>query len=304
MLLKFAIQDYIDDRKFKNLSPATIDTYCNTLRNFHKYCVKNEIVNVEDVKAKDVKGYLRYCQKVRKNNPVSINHKLRNLRMFFNYIIEIDAIEENPAKQINKIKEDVKIDTFTEYHVKQMLGYFRRLKYRDKNFWSYRGYTIIVTLLGTGVRLGELCNLKWKDIDLINHTMTVFGKKRKMRSIPLTTKLVKELSEYQIFCKQFFGNLSEYVFTTRENTRMTSSAVQNVFKRLKNVMNFKDVRLSAHTFRHTFAKNWILSGGDVFSLQRMLGHQQVQTTMIYVNLFGTALQEQNEKYNPLNNLDI
>ncbi len=304
MLLKFAMEDYISDREFKNVSPATLTTYQNTLKDFHKYCVKNEIVNVEDIATNDIKGYLKYCKKVRDNNPVTINHKLRNLKMFFNYLIEIETINENPTKKIQKSKEDTKIDTFTDYHIKQMLGYFKRLKYRDKTFFAYRGYTIIVTLLGTGIRLGELCNLKWKDIDLINCTMTVFGKKRVMRSIPLTEKLVKELSEYQIFCKQYFCNAGDYVFTNNNNEKTNTNAVKCVFKRLKEVMNFKDVRVSAHTFRHTFSKNWILSGGDVFSLQKILGHQQIQTTMIYVNLFGTALQEQNEKFNPLNTMDI
>jgi integrase/recombinase XerD len=69
-------------------------------------------------------------------------------------------------------------------------------------------------------------------------------------------------------------------------------------------MNFKDVRLSCHTFRHTFAKNWIMSGGDIFSLQKILGHAKLEMTKRYADLFMSAIQEQNDKFNPLNSIKI
>lgn len=306
MLLKFAIQDFMDDREFKNLSVETIKSYNNTLQEFHDYCVENEIIDVLDIKPRIIKNYLIYCQKVRKNKTTSINHKLRNLKIFFNYLEEIEVVDKktNAAKKINHIKEDVKIEVFTDYQIKQMLNYYRRLKTRDKAFYSYRDYTIIVTLLGTGIRLGELVNLQWRHIDLKNGIMSIFGKKRITRSIPLTEKLIKELAEYYVFCQQYFDELNEYVFTDNQNERMSRNAVQNMFKRLKEIMNFKNVRLSCHTFRHTFAHRCLTSGMDVFSLQNMLGHQKLEQTMKYVALWGTALKEVNEKHNPLNNLDF
>lgn len=164
--------------------------------------------------------------------------------------------------------------------------------------------TIIVFLLGTGVRLGELCNLKWNDVNLVHDVLTVFGKKREQSSIPLAEKLKKELAEYKIFCEQWFGTQSEYVFTDADNRQLTPNAVKCVFKRLKEIMNFKDVRLSAHTFRHTFAHRMLMAGCDVFTLQKMLRHSSIEMTQKYLSLWGIALKEQNEKFNPLNNLDI
>ncbi len=306
MLLKFAIQDYIEDREFKNLSPATIKTYKTTLNEFQDYCSKNKIVNVEDVKLNHIKNYLRHCQSVRKNNAVTTNHKIRNLRTFFNYMVEIEIIEEknNPMKKISVIKEDVKIEVFTEQQVKQILKYLRRKTSRHKGFFNVRDYTVVMTLVSTGMRIGELCNLKWNDINFLNSSITVFGKNREQRTIPIVDKLRKELADYKVFCEKFFGELPEYIFTNSRGKKATVNSIKCLFKKLKSVMNFKDVRLSAHTFRHYFTQKMIENGADPFTVQKMLGHKTLDMTQKYMAMWGTALQEQNEKFNPLNNMDI
>lgn len=305
MLLKFAIKDFMEDREFQNLSKQTIKTYQIILGEFHQYCVEKEVLNVEDVTNNTVKSYLLYCRKIKGNIPVTINTKIKNLKAFFNYMINSNFLNEkrNPMLKIEKVKTDTKIEVFNDNHIRQMLGYYRKLKGREQSFYAYRDHTIILTLLGSGIRLGELCNLTWKEVDLITGTIIVFGKNRSQASIPLTDKLVKELAEYKVFCQQHFPRPSEHVFINRENKPMTTDAVKNVFKRLKVIMNFNDVRLSAHTFRHTFAHRFLMNGGDVFTLQKMLRHSNLKMTERYLAIWGTALREQNEKFNPLSNME-
>jgi integrase/recombinase XerD len=306
LLLKFAIQDFKEDREYQNLSKQTIKTYQIMLGEFQQYCVEKEILNVEDVTNTTVKSYLLYCMKSKKNSPVTINTKIKNLKAFFNYMVKSEVVNEkrNPMLKIDKVKTETKIEVFNDNHIKQMLGYYRRLKGREHSFHAYRDHTIILTLLGSGIRLGELCNLTWKDIDLVRGTIIVFGKKRVQASIPITHRLVHELAEYKVFCQQFFSELSNHVFVNRDNIPLTEDAVKNVFKRLKAIMNFKDVRLSAHTFRHTFAHRFLMNGGDVFTLQKMLRHSNLKMTEKYLAIWGTALRDQNDKYNPLNTLDV
>jgi integrase/recombinase XerD len=86
MLLKFAIQDFLDDREFKNLSPATLFNYKELLKQFQIFCNENKIVNIQDITPNTVKKYLLQCQKGG-NKPSSINSKLRRLKAFFNYMI-------------------------------------------------------------------------------------------------------------------------------------------------------------------------------------------------------------------------
>jgi len=278
----------------------------SSLNEFQEFCGKQEIVDVSDVTPNIIKNYLMYCQKERNNNVTTRNSKLHVLKIFFNYLEEIEVItqKQNPAKRIGYGKEDIKIEVFQDRHIHQMLSYYRRLKQREKSFFAYRDYTMIVFLLGTGVRLGELVNLIWNDVDLKNGTIIVFGKKRQQSSIPLTKKLIKELCEYRVFCEQTFGEIPDYVFTDVEGKKLTDNAVKCVFKRLKEIMNFSDVRLSAHTFRHTFAHRMLMNGCDVFTLQKMLRHSNIAMTQRYLAIWGVALREQNSKYNPLNTLDI
>lgn len=306
VLLKFAIKDFLDDREFKNLSKHTLYRYKKILEEFQSFIVKDEIVNVENILPGSIKKYLLHCQNERKNNPTTINTKIRCLKSFLNYMTESEIIPEkrNPIQKISYVKEEIKIEVFSDEHIKQMLGYYRKLKQREKSFFAYRDYTMIVFLLGSGCRLGEMTNLKWNEVNFQHDTITVFGKKRIQSSIPLIEKLKKELAEYRIFCEQTFGRIPDYVFVDKDGKQLTPNAVKCVFKRLKEIMNFEGVRLSAHTFRHTFARNFLFSGGDIFSLQKMLRHSSIEMTQRYLAIWGTALKEQNDKFNPLNTLDI
>ncbi|MDZ5470397.1 tyrosine-type recombinase/integrase [Bacillus sp. 31A1R] len=305
MLLKFAINDFLDDREFKNVTPNTLSNYKNILGQFHDFCVENEVVNVEDVTLNVVKKFILFYQK-KGNNATSTNSKLQRIRAFFNFMIETEVIQKNPASKISKAKEDIRIEVFSDYHIKQMLNYYRRIKQREKVFWAYRDHTIIVILLGTGIRLSELTSLKWADIDFVNQTLSVFGKNRKLESIPLAEKVIKELSAYKIYCEQQFGTdkVKSFVFTDRDNQGLTANAIKCMFKRLSKIMNFKDVRLSAHTFRHTFCQKCIHAGMSTFAIQRLMRHSSIVVTEKYAAMWGNDLKEQNEKFNPLNTLNL
>lgn len=303
MLIKFAIEDFFDDRKFNNLTDNTITTYKYFLTEFQDFCNERGVVNVEDINKQVVKSFLVNCQK-KGNNPTSINSKLTRIRAFLNYMVNGEVIKSNPAKEVKKIKTDIKIEVFTEQQIKQMLSYYRRIKQREKSLFAYRDYTLIVTLLGTAMRLGEVSAFKWDDLDFQNFTLTIFGKNRKREMIPITEKLVKELLAYQLFVKNYFNVLPEYVFTNHKGEQLTKSAIQSIFKRLSNVMNFKGVRLSCQVFRHTACQRAIMSGMPTFAVQKFMRHSSIAVTQHYAAMWGNDLREMNDRFNPLNNLDV
>ena len=303
MLLKFAFQDFIEDRQFKNTTEVNIKNYRIMLGEFINFCTEQKVVNLEDVTASHVKSYLMMCQQ-KGNKAGSVNTKMLRIRAFCNYCVECEYIKDSPARKIKALKEDVKIDVFTDEQIGQMLAYYRRIKQKEKSYYAYRDYTMIILLLGTGIRRGELVNLKWSDVDLVNQSIVVFGKSRRRESIPITEKLNKELSAYRTYCEQYFKELGEYVFVNMHNKPMTGNSVMLVFQNLSKKMNFKDVRVSPHTCRHTFAHRLAMSGMSAFAIQKLLRHQNIAVTMRYVAMWGNDLREQNDKFNPLNNLDI
>nr|WP_244525406.1 tyrosine-type recombinase/integrase [Bacillus sp. 166amftsu] len=195
------MKDFKEEKEFANLSPHTIQSYMATLYEFQIFCSERELIHTRDTRGATVKSYLMYCQKTRGNNVVTRNTKLYHLKIFFNYLQHEDVIaeKENPIRKMKLAKEEIKIEVFQDEHIKQMLRYYRRLNARNKSFYAYRDHTIIVFLLGTGSRFGELVNIKWSELDLVYQTVTLFGKARKQQTIPLTDKLTKELCEYKVF---------------------------------------------------------------------------------------------------------
>lgn len=304
MLLKFVIQDFYEDREFKNVTPQTMETYKLILNEMLRFFNENEVLIVEDVSPSHVKQYIIHC-KDKGNKPTTTNTKLHRTRAFFNNMVECEVIKKSPATKVPKAKEDIRIDVFTDYHIKQLLHYYRRIN-RKKPFVAYRDHTNIIVLIGTGIRLSELTTLKWTDLDIGNQTLSLFGKNRKRESIPVTEKVIHELSSYHLYCEQVFGReyLSDYIFTNRYNKEFTPDALKNVFKRLARIMNFKDVRLSAHTFRHTFCQRCIHSGMSTFAIQKLMRHSSIAVTEKYAAMWGNDLKEQNDKYNPLNTVEV
>ncbi|MGG2111056.1 tyrosine-type recombinase/integrase [Lysinibacillus pakistanensis] len=304
MLLKFAIQEFMDERELMNVSDYTLNTYRSFFKDFSSYLREQDIIDITDVTNATVKSYLMYCKNERNNRPNTINTKLKHIKAFFNFLVENEYVQKNPCFKIQKQVSDTKIEVFTDNHIRQMLRYYRRQTRarKDHEFTAYRNISIIITLLGTGIRIGELNNLKWSDVT--ESYITVCGKARQQETVPLTEKVYTELMDLKQYYSRYFDDLPVYVFVHRSGEQMSYDSCKGIFKKLQEVMNFKDVRLSAHTFRHTFAHRCIMNGMDVFSLQKILRHKNISITQRYLALWGTALQEQNNKFNPLNNMDI
>lgn len=303
MLLKFAYDDFIADRRFKNTTERNIQNYRQLLAPFIEYCIARGLNNVADVRYSHIRGFLLECQE-KGNKPSTINSKIQRIRAFYNYLIEEKIVTENIALKVKQQKEDVKIDVFTDEQIYQMLAYYRSLRRKEKTYFSYRGYMLIVLLLGTGLRRKEVIQLKWCDVDIVNLTMNVYGKNRQYETVFLTEKLAKELTIYRVFCKQYFGHENEYVFLNRDNAPMTDFSISQLFDNLRLKMNFKDVRVSPHTFRHTFCHRLAMSGMSAFAIQKMMRHKDISVTMRYVAMWGNELKQANEKHNPLNNLEV
>lgn len=302
--MRFAYKEFMSEKEFEGLTQNTIKGYEMLFSDFLSWTEREGITNVKEISPRMLKKYLARCKTEKGNNATSINTKRKQFRAFFNFLVEEGLLEVNPTDQIKRVKEDIRIKTFSDSEVKEILSYLRRMQRREQTFFAVRNYTIFLTLIGTGLRASELTSLTWSSVDLNNMALKVFGKMRKEEVVPLSDKLAKELAYWKEYCERKFGDLSQSVFVTQQNKPLTVNGLKCWFKSLAKKMDFPETRCSAHSCRHYFAKSWITNGGDVSTLAKVLRHSSIKTTEKYLHFFGNEVSEHHEKYNPLSKMTL
>lgn len=214
------------------------------------------------------------------------------MKQFFKFLYEESYIKTNPADKLTKQKtKQVKINPFTESEIKSLLNATDK-----QTFVGYRDYVAMMLLLDTGIRLSEITNIKLHDISLENNEIFITkGKGNKERTVYFQYQMKEHLKRFI----KIRGELDhDYLFIGRTNKPLKNKAIQDRLTLYGNMAQINK-RVSPHTFRHTFAKFYIINGGDSFSLQQILGHTTTEMTRKYVQLFGTDLRQMHKKYSPI-----
>ncbi len=289
--LKEVYERFIASRRAINVSTETISYY--------GYCYKffTEFVG-EDILANDIDSDLinRYVSHLLEKDSIcdiTVNSYLRGIRVILNYGMKEDYIKPFQIKLL-KVEKKVK-PTYTD---NELLALTKKPNTKKCEFAEYRNWVIVNFLLRTGVRLATIVETRIGDVDLSNMMLTLRNmKNRKQQFIPISNELGKVIREYLEFRK---GQSEDYLFCNPYGEKLTKDAVKSTIASY----NYKRgvAKTSIHVFRHTFSKKWILNGGDVFKLQKILGHSTLDITREYVNMFSTDLQQNFESFNPLDRL--
>ena len=283
------------------LADTTITAYEEFFSSFEKFVkAENKLNSFEQVDTISLRRYLVLLSSTMCS--ITVEGYYRKLKTLYNFLLKEGLIKSNPLNTIERPKvAKRKIQTFNSNEVYAMLN-----AYDVNTFIGLRNYTLLSFLLATGVRRSEFVNLTIFDVDLQADIIRVIGKGDKERLIPIGKKLkliikryLKARAEYlEQECKH---KTSAAFFISRYGDKLQLSGANSIFQSLKKTLGLRGKRFSAHIWRHTFAKSFLLNGGDVFSLQEILGHADVDTTRIYINLNTQELKQQNDKYNPLDN---
>ena len=287
-----------------NLAGSTLDNYRRNLVPYLLFLSQEHQIN--DITETTPEIILEYLGCLRKKNfsSITIADKYMVLKVFYNFLTEWEYLSKNPMEHLRKPKVPKQMArTFTTKEVLEILKSF------DKTtFLGYRNYTIMCVLFSTGMRKTELIRLSVLDIHLQEGFLVVLhGKGDKTREIPIGASLRRILKKYirdREEVLQEHGSFTPRFLITYYGTPLTHSGMDMIFSNLKDHLKglgIPEKRLSAHTWRHTFAKTFLLNGGDLFTLQKILGHEDVSTTKIYVEYTNKELRVQNERYNPLDN---
>jgi integrase/recombinase XerD len=233
----------------------------------------------------------------------SVCSYIRRWKAFFNWCCDEDLLGKSPAARLEFPQtDDEVIDTFTENQIEEMLAVF------DLSTLSgFRDYVIILLMLDTGIRRSEVATLRVEDIH--ETYISVFGKGRKERQVGIHPKigtlLWKYIHKYRRPARPDEPILFLSVGRSRFGRAFGRGGMEGLMRRLKDATGIDDVRLSSHTFRHTFACMYLDEGGDLFSLSRELGHSSIKTTERYLRSFTSrnARMHHNE-HSPINRVKL
>ena len=140
------------------------------------------------------------------------------------------------------------------------------------------------------------------DIDFLQSFMLVKGKGNKERVVPFGSQVRRTLRRYVMhFRPEPDSPRMNEVFLTEDGLPLTPRAVQSMLLRLSKKAKMSGTRCNPHRFRHTFAKTFLMNGGDIFSLQKILGHSSLEVVRLYVNLITSDILQQHRKFSPVDN---
>lgn len=286
-----AFDEYQRYNARRNLAEQTLIHKEQHIKRFYEF-IDDDNFLIKDVTKNVVDDFTYYLMKD-DIKAVTVNTYIRNLRAFIYWSSDNDYVEKF---KITMLKTDDEIkETYSETQLKALL---EKPDIKNCSFVEYRTWVLENYLLSTGNRLGTIINLKICDIDFENELVSLRTvKNRKQQIVPLSNSICKILKEYLSYRG---GEPDDYLFINTYGSQLTKGAFTKSIEKynLDRGVNITSI----HSFRHTFAKFYIKNGGDVFRLQKLMGHSDISITRIYVNLFAEDIKEGYEDINPLNTI--
>jgi len=279
----------------KGLAERTLQTYSYALHCLRKHLSPNG-TSPPIPAAQELRGFIAAMLE-RGLARGTIRIRMRAIRAFSNYLEREGIVATSPmqAVQIPKVPASYP-EIITKEQARKLLRATRRSTWTGK-----RNAAMLSTFLDTGLRLSELIAFNLEDVDLRTLTIRVrSGKGDKERHVYMGRALSRALRRWLEV--RGFPEGDTPFFLTRDGNRLDLRNVERIVERIVQRARLGSVHITPHILRHTFATHFIQNGGDPFSLQRILGHSDIKTTMIYVNLAGVGLREAHAKASPVDRL--
>jgi len=299
-----AIESFLNHCKAKNLRHRTIEWYEDVLKNYYlrDFVVPNKIESPRLFRRENVDSYIVHMQKsgIRAS---TANVRLRAVRAFFNFLYEENYVDSKIRIRLIKVDKTV-IKTFSAEQVKKLIE--KPQNCESISFAQYRDWVIINFLIGTGVRLATLKDIKVGDVNFVEREIVLnHTKNREQYVIPLSVSLARVLNEY---LKIRQGSQQDYLFCNSYGDMLHERTIQDRVKFwCQDRLGENDVhnmRCCCHDFRHTFAVMFIRNGGDLLILQKLMGHKTLDMTRRYVNLLGADIKAKFANCSPLDSVAV
>lgn len=301
MLIEMSFKELIAEKKYQGLTENSLKSYENLFNVLGKWFMQEGIEHTQDLTINSIKSFLRWCMD-NGNKPKTINSKLKLIRAWSRWMLEEEIIDKDICKGIKLIREDDSPKIVREEDIQLALRQLKRKKRREDSFYSIRNYTIMVSLIGTGLRINELVSLDWNDIDFNDHLIIIRKSKgRKQGSVPLSESLSKELTSWKAYVENKYKDIPAPVFINQKCQRLTKNGVQLFIKRLKQDLGIEG-DFSPHAMRNVFIKRLLMNKANLREIQLLARHSKIDVTRQYIGYFQHELKEVLDEHDPLRGL--
>ena len=272
-------------------SKNTLSAYRSDLKIFSKWLNNNSLI---DVDKKQIQDYFSY----RKDSNISASTQSRMLtclHSFYQYLSDKQNLKIDPTEQLDYPKLEKKLPIFLNVQeVERLLE-----APNSKSLFGQRDRAMLELLYSCGLRVSELINLSYHNINLKDEFIRIHGKGNKERLLPMGEIAIDYLTKYELNSRPALlkNGQSDSYFLSNRGRAMSR---QNFFYIIKDYASKAgiDKPLSPHSLRHAFATHLVQKGADLRSVQLMLGHSDISSTQLYTPIQNAQLKMQHQKHHP------
>mgnify|MGYP001088981061 CR=1 FL=1 len=288
------VEAFLVDRKAGNKAQGTLLFYRNKLKDFLSYCDTQAISRIGQLSPQSIREYMINLEDTGHNSG-GIHAAFRVIRTFLNWY-ENEAEPEGWKNPIHKVKAPkIELEQLEPCDITSVYAILDTCKGRD--FVSLRDRAIIYLLLDTGLRANEAVMLDVADLDTIRGNILVrCGKGRKPRTVFIGKKTRKVVRAY--LRERTSDNPA--LWLTEGGERMAYEGMRQMVRRRSERAGV--AQPSLHSFRRFFALAYLRNGGDIFTLQKLMGHSDLQILRRYLNQIDEDLERGHSQFGPVDNL--
>ena len=272
-------------------SKNTLSAYRSDLKIFSKWLNNNSLI---DVDKKQIQDYFSY----RKDSNISASTQSRMLtclHSFYQYLSDKQDLKIDPTEQLDYPKLEKKLPIFLNVQeVERLLE-----APNSKSLFGQRDRAMLELLYSCGLRVSELINLSYHNINLKDEFIRIHGKGNKERLLPMGEIAIDYLTKYELNSRPALlkNGQSDSYFLSNRGRAMSR---QNFFYIIKDYASKAGIEkpLSPHSLRHAFATHLVQKGADLRSVQLMLGHSDISSTQLYTHIQNAQLKAQHQKHHP------
>ena len=278
----------------KGLSKKTIESYSIDLSRYLQFLSQKKIKNIVDADTPLILKHLIVLRDAGLGSRSCARH-LVTLRGFYKFLVQEKVLEYDPARLIDLPKSGLKLpDVLSVAEIERLL------KVPDTGtHLGKRNAAMLELLYAAGLRVSELVNVKFLDVNLEAGFVRVLGKGSKERVVPFGTHAKKKIEDYLNIARSVLlkDRQSRYLFVARAGKPMTRQGFWKLLKAYAQRSGIKK-KITPHSIRHSFASHLLEGGADLRTVQVMLGHVDISTTQIYTHVAREHLRQIHAKYHP------